>query len=41
MIEDSSTVGGDIFGVDDPDVETVVMADEDRLRHPDLRDLSR
>lgn len=32
--------GGDPF-TDDPDVETLVMADEDRLRHPDLRDLSR
>lgn len=26
---------------DDPDVETIAVAEEDRLRHPDLRDLSR
>lgn len=32
--------GGDQFA-DDPDVETLVMAEDDRLHHPDLRDLSR
>ncbi len=41
MIGDSATMGSDQFFTDDPDVETVVMADEDRSRHPDLRDLSR
>jgi len=41
VIGASSTIGGDHVFTDDPDVETVVMADEDRLRHPDLRDLSR
>lgn len=33
--------GGDDHFTDDPDVETLVMADEERLHHPDLRDLSR
>lgn len=42
IVGSSSTNGGghDQF-TDDPDVETLVMADEDRLHHPDLRDLSR
>lgn len=42
MADSSSMNGGDKYVLaDDPEVETVVMADEDRARHPDLRDLSR
>eukprot|EP00752_Nemacystus_decipiens_P004400 g4020.t2 len=42
MASSSSANGGrDDQFTDDPDVETLVMADEDRLHHPDLRDLSR
>lgn len=37
----STNRGEDDRFADDPDVETLVMADEDRLHHPDLRDLSR
>lgn len=36
----SGAAARDIFA-DDPEVETIVMAEEDRSRHPDLRDLSR
>lgn len=37
----SATEGGrDAPYTDDPDVETVTMTNEDRLHHPDLKDLS-
>lgn len=42
MVDSSSTNGRKKYVLaDDPEVETVVMADEDRARHPDLKDLSR
>lgn len=40
MADSSSAKGGRELYTDDPEVETVVMADSDRLHHPDLRDLS-
>lgn len=41
MVDSYSTNGGVKYVLeDDPEVETVVMADEDRARHPDLKDLS-
>lgn len=42
MVDSTSTNGRDKYVLtDDPEVETVVMADEDRAHHPDLKDLSR
>ncbi|CAN0063286.1 unnamed protein product [Pylaiella littoralis] len=41
VVDSYSTNGGVKYVLeDDPEVETVVMADEDRARHPDLKDLS-
>ena len=42
MVDPLSANGGGGGGLysDDPDVETVTMNEEDRSRHPDLRDLS-